>query len=89
MDGARTGGGRDHRRAPSVDGVDDLRVVDALQIDRGDPEMGMPELALDDDQRDALVGQLDRVREAQLVGREPALRSGAITPPGVPGRSHL
>jgi hypothetical protein len=30
----------------------------------------MPELALDDDERDALVGHLDRVRVPELVRRE-------------------
>ena len=30
----------------------------------------MPELPLDDDQRDALVGHLDRVRVAELVRRK-------------------
>jgi hypothetical protein len=69
--GAQTGGGRDHRRSSSVDGIDDLRVVDPLEIDRGHPEMGMPELALDNDQRHALVGHLDRVRMPALMGREP------------------
>src|SRR5215216_7831485 len=57
----------DHRRAAGVHGVDDLGVVDALQIDRGDPEVGVPELALDDDQRHAFAGHLDCVRVAQLV----------------------
>jgi hypothetical protein len=33
--------------------------------------MGMPELALDNDQRHALVGHLDRVRMLELMGREP------------------
>src|SRR3954452_2904906 len=60
----------DHRRAAGVDGVDDLGVVDALQIDRGDPEVGVPELALGNDQRHALAGHLDGMRVAQLVRRE-------------------
>jgi len=34
---------------------------------RGDAEVGVPELALDDNQRDALVGHLDRVRVAELM----------------------
>jgi hypothetical protein len=34
-----------------VDGGDDLGVVDALQIDRRDAEIGMPQLALDDIER--------------------------------------
>ena len=50
-----------------MDGVDDLRVVDPLEIDRGDPEVGMPELALDDWQWDPFVGHLDRVRVAELM----------------------
>jgi hypothetical protein len=36
-----------------MDGVDDLGVVDALQVDRRDAEVGVAELALDDDQRHA------------------------------------
>jgi hypothetical protein len=44
-----------------VNGVDDLGAVDALQVDRGDAEVGVSELALDDDQRDALAGHLDGV----------------------------
>jgi hypothetical protein len=42
-------------RAAGVDGLDDLRVVDALQVDRGDPEVAVTELSLDDDERHALV----------------------------------
>src|SRR5215211_126809 len=66
----------DHRRAARVDGVDDLGVVDALQIDRGDAEVGVAELALDDDQRQALAGHLDGVRVAQLVRREASPYAG-------------
>jgi hypothetical protein len=32
-----------------VHGIDDLRVVDPLEIDRGLPEMGLPEMAVDND----------------------------------------
>jgi hypothetical protein len=32
-----------------VDGVDDFGAVDALQVDRGDAEVCVSELALDDD----------------------------------------
>src|SRR5919106_3113289 len=59
-----------------MDGVDDLGVVDALQVDAGDAEVGMPELALDDDQRHALAGHLDGVRVAQLVRREASSYAG-------------
>jgi hypothetical protein len=34
-----------------VDRVDDLGVVDALEVDRGDAEVAVAELALDDDER--------------------------------------
>jgi hypothetical protein len=53
-----------------VDGVDDLGAVDALQVDRGHAEAGVPELPLDDDQRDALACHLDGVSMAELVRRE-------------------
>jgi hypothetical protein len=35
---------RDHRGSAGVDGVDDLGVVDALQVDRGDPQVRWPML---------------------------------------------
>jgi len=44
--------GRDHRCWPLVDGVEDLGVVNPAQVGAGDPEVGMPELALDHQQRD-------------------------------------
>jgi hypothetical protein len=50
-----------------VDGVDDLGVVDALQVARSDAEVRVPELALDDDRRDALAGHLDGVRVTELL----------------------
>src|SRR4051795_11881920 len=60
----------DHRGAAGVDGVDDLGVVDALEVDRGDAEVGVAELALDDDQRNAFARHLDGAGVAQLVRRE-------------------
>jgi hypothetical protein len=51
--------------------LDDLAGVDSLQVDRRDPEVRMPELPLDNRQRDPLVGHLDRMSVPQLVGREP------------------
>lgn len=73
--------GRDHRGAARVDGVDDLGIVDSLQVDRRDPEVGVPELALDDVQWHALAPHLDGVGVTQLVRREAApdggLRGGA------------
>jgi len=46
------------------------------RVDRGDPEVGVPELALDDDQRHALVSHLDRMGVPELVGRESPPYSG-------------
>jgi hypothetical protein len=51
-----------------VDGVDDLRAIDPLQVNGRDPEVRVPELALDNDQRHALMRQLDSVRMAELMG---------------------
>jgi hypothetical protein len=47
-----------------------------LQVDRRRAEIQMPQLALNDVQRHALAGELERVRVAQLVRREPAPDSG-------------
>jgi hypothetical protein len=41
----------DHRFWPLMNGLDDLGVVDAAQVSGGDREVGVPELALDHDQR--------------------------------------
>jgi hypothetical protein len=60
-----------HRRPAGVDSVDDLGVVDALQVDRSDGEVRVPELALDHDKRDALSGHLDGVSMAKLMRCEP------------------
>jgi hypothetical protein len=49
-----------------------VRDVDALRVDRGDPEVGVPELALDDDQRDAFPSHLDGVGVAKPVRRQPS-----------------
>ena len=75
-----------------MDGFDDLAVVDALQVDRGEAEIAVAKLALDDDQRHAFASELDGVRVPELVRREaptdagrdggPAqLRSGSCTSP--------
>ena len=59
-----------------VDGLDDLVVVDALQIDGGDAEVAVSELTLDDHEGNPFVGELDGVRVAQLV-RDCGLRLSA------------
>jgi hypothetical protein len=41
-----------------VDGSDDLGVVDRAQVPGRDRWVGMPELSLDDEQRDPVAGQL-------------------------------
>jgi hypothetical protein len=68
---------RDHRRASRVHGLDDLAAVDALQLDGGDTEVAVPELALDDDQRHAFASHLDGVGVPKLV----RARSGAALQP--------
>jgi len=40
--------GGHHWWSSAVDCVDDFGVVDPLEVDRGDAEIGVPELALDD-----------------------------------------
>src|SRR5207248_6638174 len=70
------GGRRDHGCRSFVDGVDDLVVVDPAQIRRDDPEVGVPELALDHEQRDPFAGHLDGVRVAEWMGREPTPQAG-------------
>jgi hypothetical protein len=59
-----------------VDGLDDLRVVDALQVDRGDPKVAVPELALNDHERHAFMRELDGVGVPELVRREAAPHAG-------------
>src|SRR3954449_11767089 len=62
-----------HHGGPSgVDSLDDFAAVDALQVDGGDAEVAVSELALDDDERDAFAGHLDGVGVTELVRREPA-----------------
>jgi hypothetical protein len=64
-----------------VEGVDDFGVVDALEVDRGDPEVAVSELALDHDERDAFVGHLDGVGVPELVRREAAAHAGPGSSP--------
>jgi hypothetical protein len=59
-----------HVGAESSAPRDDLAAVDPLEVDRRDSEVGM--LALDNEQWDALVSQLDRVLVAESMRREPA-----------------
>jgi hypothetical protein len=66
------GAGGHHRGAAAADGGDDFFGVDALEVDRGGAEVGVPELALDEVERDNLAGEFQRVRVAKLVRREPA-----------------
>jgi hypothetical protein len=60
-----------------VDGVDDFGVVDALEVDAGDAEVAVTQLALDDDERHALMSHLDRVGMAELVWREASPHAGS------------
>ena len=60
-----------------MDGVDDLGVVDPLEVDGDDPEVGVSELSLDYDERHALARHLDGVRVAQLVWSEASAYTSA------------
>jgi hypothetical protein len=66
----------DHRGTSRVDGLDDFGVVDPLQVDGGDAEVAVAELALNDDQRDAFARHLHRVRVAQLMRGEASPHTG-------------
>jgi hypothetical protein len=66
----------DHRRPAVVNDVDDLARIDSLGIDRRDPEVRMPELPLNDRQRDPFVRHLDRVGVPELMWREPSAHTG-------------
>jgi hypothetical protein len=75
-----------------VDGVDDLGVVDPAQVGGRDPEIGVPELPLDNDHRHPFTGHLHGVRVSQLVRREsaadPSCAGGiAQLPPDSGGRA--
>jgi len=59
-----------HLRAPVVDGVDDLGVVDPAQIREVILRLRMPELALITRSGTPFAGHLDRVRTPQLVGAD-------------------
>jgi hypothetical protein len=48
-----------------------------MEVDRCGAEVGVPELALDGVERDALAGEFERVRVTQPVRREPAPDAGA------------
>jgi len=50
-----------------VDGLDELVGVDAPEIDRRRAEVAVPELALNDVERHALVRALERVGMPQLA----------------------
>ena len=56
-------------------GFDDFPAVDALQVDGGDAEVAVAELALDDDQWHAFASELDGVGVPELVWREAAPHS--------------
>jgi hypothetical protein len=74
--GAQAGAGGDDRRRSVMHGVNDLRVVNPLQINARDAEMGMPELALDDHHWDPLMRHLHGVGMPKLMRREPAAYPG-------------
>src|SRR6185312_1962126 len=91
----KAGAGVHHRRAPGVDGGNDLVRGDSLQVGAGRGQMRVPQLALDQWQRDPLTQELDSMRMTELVGREAApdarlnrdlveLQPGGAGRPGMP-----
>ena len=63
----QAGARRDHWWPAVADRVDDLACVYTLEVDRRDPEVRMPELPLDNRQRDPFVRHLDGVRVTELM----------------------
>jgi hypothetical protein len=59
-----------------MDGADDCAAVDALEVDARDAEIGVSELALDDDKWEAFVRHLDSVSVPELVWREATSHAG-------------
>ena len=70
-----------------MDGLDDLCVVDPLEVDRRDAEVAVAELALDDDERDALVGHLDGVPQPELMRCEASANARGLRPCGATRRA--
>jgi hypothetical protein len=64
-----------------VYGVDDLGVVDSAQVGGRYAEIGVSELSLDHDERNAFAGHLDGVSVPQLMRREPATNAGFLGSP--------
>src|SRR3954464_4522387 len=62
-----------------------ISVLDALEIDRGDAEVGMAELALDDKQRHPFAGHLDGMGVAELMRREASPHTGLAGHAAQPG----
>jgi hypothetical protein len=63
---------------------DDLGVVDTLAMDRGDTEVAVADLALDDDQRNAFAKHLHGVSVPELMRREAAANAGGREAGGLP-----
>ena len=53
-----------------MDGLDDLGVVDALQVNGRDAEIAVAQSALDDDEWHAFARELDGMGVPELVGRK-------------------
>ncbi len=71
----------DHRRSAVVDRLDDLACVDSLEVDRRDREVHMPEVPLDDRQRDPFVLTSGRPRRRCCIcGVMSSAEAGAAPP---------
>ena len=77
-----------------MDDVDDLGVIDPLQVDRGDAEVGVAELPLDHIERHPFARHFDGMSVAKLMRRDSSSDPGldrqatqlARTPALVQGR---
>jgi hypothetical protein len=69
---------RDHRRRSFVNGLEDLGVINPAEICRGDREIGVTELTLDDQERHSLTGHLDCVSVPELMWSEPTSHPGGL-----------
>jgi hypothetical protein len=67
---AKSGVRGHHWCSACMHGVDDLSVIDPAQVDRGHAEIGMPQLPLDDRDRDPFARHLHRVSMPELSDAE-------------------
>src|SRR5690242_2540563 len=82
---AQTSAGGQDGCGAGVDGVDNFAVVDALEIDGNDAEVGVAKLALDDVERHAFARHLDGVGMSKLMWGKAPPNTGANGEPSQSG----